>query len=189
MVNCPKCGFSQPQDQYCASCGVNMDAFRARTRASKSLIQNPFVQVGSFAVILIATFVFVRSTNKSKPDRMAIDTPIIRESAQQESELAQAQADQTSARQAMNVANRRCRTGKRKPSRCGRRTSTHRPSNIPLCECTRSRSNRHAARKNPIRISGNSRGSPASPKRENLFHRSTAVFLKRTDVRCTRFGQ
>lgn len=102
MVNCPKCGFSQPQDQYCASCGVDMAAFRARARASQSIFKNPVVQVSGFAAILIASFVFVRSSNSSKAERMAADTPIVREADQQESELAQAQADQRAAREAMN---------------------------------------------------------------------------------------
>lgn len=102
MVNCPKCGFSQPQDQYCASCGVDMNVFRARTRASRSLFKNPAVQVGGLAVVLVASFVFIRSSNKSRAERMAADTPIIREVDQQESELAQAQAQQRAARRAMN---------------------------------------------------------------------------------------
>jgi hypothetical protein len=28
MITCPKCGFSQPQDQYCAKCGVDMQSFK-----------------------------------------------------------------------------------------------------------------------------------------------------------------
>jgi hypothetical protein len=102
MVNCPKCGFSQPQDQYCASCGVDMVAFRARARASQSIFKNPVVQVSGFAVVLIASFVFVRASNHSRADRMAADTPIIREADQQEHELAVAQAEQKASREAMN---------------------------------------------------------------------------------------
>jgi hypothetical protein len=79
-----------------------MVAFRVRVRASKSLFQNPVVQVGAFAVILIASFVFIRASNKAKAERMAADTPIIRDADQQESELAQAQAEQNAARRAMN---------------------------------------------------------------------------------------
>ncbi len=102
MVNCPKCGFSQPQDQYCASCGVDMDAFRARHRASKSLFQNPAVQIGGLATALIAAFVFVKATGSTKPEPLATDTPIVRDVDQQETELAQAQFDQNRAREAMN---------------------------------------------------------------------------------------
>jgi len=105
MVNCPKCGFSQPKDQYCASCGVDMIAYRARARASKSIFTNPAVQIGGLAIVLIASFVFIRASNKAKIERMAADTPIIREVDQQESELAQAQADQAAARKLMNETN------------------------------------------------------------------------------------
>ncbi len=27
LINCPRCGFSQPQDEYCASCGVNIEKY------------------------------------------------------------------------------------------------------------------------------------------------------------------
>lgn len=30
LVNCPKCGFSQPKDQYCANCGVDMQQFKPK---------------------------------------------------------------------------------------------------------------------------------------------------------------
>lgn len=28
-INCPKCGFTQPQDQYCARCGVDVTTYKA----------------------------------------------------------------------------------------------------------------------------------------------------------------
>lgn len=28
LVKCPRCGFSQPKDQYCAQCGIDMTAFK-----------------------------------------------------------------------------------------------------------------------------------------------------------------
>lgn len=30
LINCPRCGFSQPKDQYCASCGVNIETYVPR---------------------------------------------------------------------------------------------------------------------------------------------------------------
>ena len=105
MVNCPKCGFSQPQDQYCASCGVDMVAFRARTRASQSLLKNPVVQVLGFVVVVIASFVFVRASNNSRVEHLVADTPVVREADQQERELAAAQSDQGTARAEMNETN------------------------------------------------------------------------------------
>lgn len=30
LINCPRCGFSQPKDQYCAQCGVDMQSFKPK---------------------------------------------------------------------------------------------------------------------------------------------------------------
>jgi hypothetical protein len=30
LINCPRCGFSQPQDQYCAQCGIDMQKFKKK---------------------------------------------------------------------------------------------------------------------------------------------------------------
>lgn len=55
LVDCPKCGFSQPQDQYCAKCGVDMVAYRAKPATVKSrLLANPI-----FHISVIFIFVFV----------------------------------------------------------------------------------------------------------------------------------
>jgi hypothetical protein len=105
MVNCPKCGFSQPEDQYCAKCGVDMVVYRAKARSSRSLFSNPILQVSTFVVVVFACIIYVRSSNKARLERLAADTPIVREADQQESELAQAQAEAAEARRQMNETN------------------------------------------------------------------------------------
>lgn len=30
LINCPRCGFSQPKDQYCAQCGVDMQSYKPK---------------------------------------------------------------------------------------------------------------------------------------------------------------
>ena len=47
MINkCPKCGFGQPQDQYCAKCGVDMIAYKAPPQPlMKKLAENLFIQL------------------------------------------------------------------------------------------------------------------------------------------------
>lgn len=46
ILNCPRCGFSQPEDQYCAQCGVNMQSFRpAEKTLFKKLSENLTLQV------------------------------------------------------------------------------------------------------------------------------------------------
>lgn len=55
ILNCPRCGFSQPEDQYCAQCGVNMQSFRpAQKTLSKKISENIALQV--FILIVIAGF-------------------------------------------------------------------------------------------------------------------------------------
>jgi hypothetical protein len=46
MISCPRCGFSQPEDQYCAQCGVNMHAFKPRQKSTfKKLTENVGIQI------------------------------------------------------------------------------------------------------------------------------------------------
>lgn len=47
MINkCPKCGFGQPQDQYCAKCGVDMTAYKPPPQPlMKKLAENFFIQL------------------------------------------------------------------------------------------------------------------------------------------------
>jgi hypothetical protein len=53
LINCPRCGFSQPQDQYCAQCGVDMLAFRPKQAPLLiRLLQNTTLQI---ALLLVAT--------------------------------------------------------------------------------------------------------------------------------------
>lgn len=46
LINCPRCGFSQPKDQYCASCGVDMEKYTPRkANPFEKLLSNTFFQV------------------------------------------------------------------------------------------------------------------------------------------------
>ncbi len=54
MHECPKCGFSQPKDRYCASCGIDIDAFQKQPEPwSQSLKKNTALHA-AVAVVLIA---------------------------------------------------------------------------------------------------------------------------------------
>lgn len=56
LVNCPRCGFSQPNDQYCAQCGIDMQSFKQKKQPLiKQIFSNAAVQI----VILIIATVFV----------------------------------------------------------------------------------------------------------------------------------
>lgn len=56
LINCPRCGFSQPQDQYCAQCGVDMQAFKPKTvPMTKKFFQSTVTHV----ILLLAGALFV----------------------------------------------------------------------------------------------------------------------------------
>ncbi|AGH96249.1 hypothetical protein [Pseudobdellovibrio exovorus] len=51
LINCPRCGFSQPKDQYCAQCGVDMQSYKPKTPPLyQRLIGNAGVQIGALIV-------------------------------------------------------------------------------------------------------------------------------------------
>ncbi len=56
LINCPRCGFSQPSDQYCAQCGVDMQSFKPK---KQPFITRVFGNAGVQIVILILAAVFV----------------------------------------------------------------------------------------------------------------------------------
>jgi hypothetical protein len=56
LINCPRCGFSQPKDQYCAQCGVDMLSYKPKSPPmAKTILQSGLFQV----VLLIVVAVFV----------------------------------------------------------------------------------------------------------------------------------
>lgn len=71
MIKCPKCGFSQPEDIYCASCGIKMDGY-AKKKGS-GLATNWMVHV-CILIILIISFVLYDkiSSRKPKPQQAVI---------------------------------------------------------------------------------------------------------------------
>lgn len=77
MTKCPRCGFSQPEDQYCARCGVNMYTYKpAEKSAFKKLTENVAVQiVFLLAAAVIAGSYFLQGSPSSqwgkKSDRLA----------------------------------------------------------------------------------------------------------------------
>ncbi len=58
LTNCPKCGFEQPVDTYCAKCGVDMTTL---PKKSPSLATKPAVLAGGAAVLIIVTLIGIRA--------------------------------------------------------------------------------------------------------------------------------
>ncbi|WP_413568668.1 hypothetical protein ACLWBD_14320 [Bdellovibrio sp. HCB117] len=52
LINCPRCGFQQPKDKYCAQCGVDMENFKPATPPMwKRVFGNPLVQLSLLVVV------------------------------------------------------------------------------------------------------------------------------------------
>jgi hypothetical protein len=67
MVNCPKCGFSQPEDQYCASCGIDMLAYRpSRAPFFKRLMTSVPFQLSVLVLAIVGGFAFIRLQNQAR---------------------------------------------------------------------------------------------------------------------------
>jgi hypothetical protein len=70
LVNCPKCGFQQPIDKYCAQCGVDMETFKP---AAPPLIQrifgNTIVQLSLLVVVAggLGTFLYKNGPSNTEP--------------------------------------------------------------------------------------------------------------------------
>jgi len=67
MIKCPRCGFQQPEDQYCAQCGVNMLAFRPKKKSFFALLsENVGLQIIALvAVGVIGGSYLIRQSNSS----------------------------------------------------------------------------------------------------------------------------
>lgn len=60
LINCPRCGFQQPQDTYCAQCGVDMTQFKPnRPPVWKRFFFNPLLQIFLFLVVITSAFLFL----------------------------------------------------------------------------------------------------------------------------------
>ena len=61
MVNCPRCGFTQPKDQFCASCGIDILTFKqAEPTWAEKIKKSWLAQIAVLALVLITVFVAMR---------------------------------------------------------------------------------------------------------------------------------
>lgn len=59
LIKCPRCGFSQPKDRYCAQCGIDMEIYKPKSESfSTKLFRSPLTH----AVLLAALAAVVAST-------------------------------------------------------------------------------------------------------------------------------
>jgi hypothetical protein len=61
MMECPRCGFAQPKDRYCASCGLDVEHFVVKPKPLLSrIVQNPNFHLSliGLLVVLVVAYIF-----------------------------------------------------------------------------------------------------------------------------------
>ncbi len=67
MINCPRCGFSQPKDSYCAQCGLDIENYRApEVPLLKKLLNNPVLQLSAVLLIALGSGLYVYKHNRQE---------------------------------------------------------------------------------------------------------------------------
>lgn len=67
LVTCPRCGFQQPKDQYCASCGIDMLAFKPQNKNSAAKIfRSGAFQVFALLAVVGTTAYVIGQTDSSQ---------------------------------------------------------------------------------------------------------------------------
>lgn len=60
MMDCPRCGFSQPKDRYCANCGIDVDAYHQRPgNIFARLLNNSTLHLAVIIGVIIATLFYL----------------------------------------------------------------------------------------------------------------------------------
>jgi hypothetical protein len=60
LINCPRCGFSQPQDQYCAQCGIDMQSYKPKELPFfKKLVSSTGFQLGVLILVTVIAAQFI----------------------------------------------------------------------------------------------------------------------------------
>lgn len=89
QVNCPACGFLQPEDLFCASCGKSLRKSGASQRA---WWQNPLVWVGTAAVVGTGAWLGIGAHSEKNSANSEADSSIFR-NATQRARLLKAEGD------------------------------------------------------------------------------------------------
>lgn len=65
LVNCPKCGFDQPKDTYCASCGIEMDSYKPiKPPFWKTFIKSPLLSLLVFVGLGYGAYMYLKNPSQ-----------------------------------------------------------------------------------------------------------------------------
>lgn len=68
MQECPRCGFLQPRDRYCAYCGLDIESFLTKPQPwYRRLLLNTAIQVGALGITVCGTFGYIYWQQKGLP--------------------------------------------------------------------------------------------------------------------------
>jgi hypothetical protein len=68
LVKCPKCGFDQPKDTYCANCGIEMESFRPiKAPLWKRIVKSPLFSLLIFIVLGYGAFQYLKNPSEFSP--------------------------------------------------------------------------------------------------------------------------
>lgn len=77
MMNCPKCGFHQPKDRFCASCGVDMQAYVPKQKSFLNRLLTNWILHLSVILILVGSLtLYIREKLISSKLNSQYDQPI-----------------------------------------------------------------------------------------------------------------
>lgn len=64
MMECPRCGFAQPKDKYCANCGVDMEQLLAQPKPIWiRLLQNSNLRLVLIALLVVGVVLYILRTH------------------------------------------------------------------------------------------------------------------------------
>ncbi len=65
LVKCPKCGFDQPKDTYCANCGIEMDSYKPiKAPLWKRIVKSPLFSLLIFLALGYAAVLYLRNPSQ-----------------------------------------------------------------------------------------------------------------------------
>lgn len=80
MIECPRCGFEQPKDQFCAKCGLDIENYVAKPKpALVRLLQNPNLHltlIGCSIVVLVGYIIYSQRDMVSRQMGDLLDLPV-----------------------------------------------------------------------------------------------------------------
>lgn len=81
MIECPRCGFAQPKDQYCASCGTDIEKFLAKPKPVwVQLLQNPNLHlslIGILIVVVVGYIFYSQGARVTREMSQLLDHPLL----------------------------------------------------------------------------------------------------------------